>query len=206
MPAKTQIIFQLVSTKPFPCHRPHKMYLNSCWPNPFHGKTIKKCIWTHVNQSHPMRAKTQNVSEFVLTKPLRCQHGHKMYRNSCWPNPSQAREDTKCISSCFDQMPPMPGNAHKRCVELNITCQRGRKLHLNMFWQNRPMRARTQNVLRKTLEDTKYISICIDQTHLKPTRTQNASEHLMTNSNPFQREHNTGSIPELTLPNRTQNT
>jgi hypothetical protein len=48
-------------------------------------------------KTHPMPARTQNVSQLVLPKALPFQRRHKMYLKLCCPNPSHA---TKCISTC----------------------------------------------------------------------------------------------------------
>jgi hypothetical protein len=66
---------------------------------------------TRDDQTHPMTARTQNVSQHVLTKPLIYQPGHKMHLNMYRRNSSNASKDTKCISTCIDQAHPMPAKA-----------------------------------------------------------------------------------------------
>ena len=107
MSPKTLNTSQHVLTKSHPLQREHKMNFNMCrtklsharlntnfWPDPSHASENTKCIPSFVDQTHPMPARTQNVSQHVLTKPLPCQWGHEMYLNLCWPNLSHASEDT----------------------------------------------------------------------------------------------------------------
>ena len=94
--------------------------LKLCWPNPFHAseqikKSIKclpnrpnaikatKCISTCVDQTPHMSTITQKASQIVLTKHLPWQRGQKMYLSARRQNPSQFREDTKCISTRVHQ-------------------------------------------------------------------------------------------------------
>ena len=113
-----------------------------------------------------MPVSTQNISQLMLTKPLPCQRGHKIYLTLCWQNISHAREDTKCSLICVDQGPKMAAWTHK--------------IHLNMRWQNPSHDS----------EDTKCISTCVDQTPPLPVKTHIVSHHLLTKPLPFQRWQN----------------
>jgi hypothetical protein len=95
--------------------RIHKMHLNMWWPNPSYGSDVTKyisacndrtshmpsrtdkCISTCVDPTPLMKARTKNVPNLALTKPLACQLKNKMHLNMCSPNLSHASEDTKCI-------------------------------------------------------------------------------------------------------------
>ena len=121
MSTRTQNAYQLMLTTTIPCQRGHKMFLNLCWPNVslacFDRKCILTCvdqitqkkrahikyILTCVNQTHIMPAKTQNLSQFVLTKPLPFQHGNNMYLNFSCPNASLASDATKFKSTWFEK-------------------------------------------------------------------------------------------------------
>ena len=114
------------------------MYLNLWWTIPYHAceeiKSISKCV----DKTHPMPARTLNVSQLVLINPLSCRwgnkcistcdqqtppmptsiqnasqqnappQGNKISPKMCCPNPSEASEYTKWTSTWFDQTPPMP--------------------------------------------------------------------------------------------------
>jgi hypothetical protein len=101
IPARTPNASQLVLIKTLPCQWGLKMYLNICWPNPSHASEDRKCNSTCVEQTPTMAARTQSVSQHVLTKSLP-QNGHKMHLNLCWPNTTHASENTKWISTCVD--------------------------------------------------------------------------------------------------------
>jgi hypothetical protein len=57
------------------------MHLNMCGPNAHVASDDTKFILSNVDQSSPMPVTTQNVPQYVLTKPLPCQRGHKINRN-----------------------------------------------------------------------------------------------------------------------------
>ena len=70
----------------------------------------------------------------------------------CWPNPSHASEDTKCISTCVDQTPPLVArtqSASQHMLTEFSPCQRGQKMNLAMWWPN----------LSHASEDKKCISL-----------------------------------------------
>ena len=127
-----------------------KLYLNLCWPNLFHISVATKCIITCPH----MPAKTQNVSQHVLTKPLAFQRGHNRHFNTFWQNPSHDTKDKKCFSTCDDETHHMPASKTKyisTCVE-----------------QTYLMPARTKNISQLVLNrhipclwGQKYISTCI---------------------------------------------
>ena len=147
-----------------------------------------------------------------MTKPVLWQREHKMHLKLCWPNPSHASGDTKCISTC---------------VTKRTSQQFGYKMYLNMRWPNHfqksehmmhhnmcYMPANTQTISKYMLtkpvslkeihkihlnlcwpktshssEDKKCISICVDRNpsiHWKTTNvsqlTQNLS-HAKENTN-----------------------
>ena len=104
---RTQNASQLVLTKHHQCHRGHEIHISMCWPNPSNAIEDTKFTSTCVGHHIP------------------CQWAHKTYLNLCWPNtpmlsltenhrniwwinPSNASEDTKCISTWVDQIHPMP--------------------------------------------------------------------------------------------------
>jgi hypothetical protein len=89
MPARTENAFQHVLTKPLPCQLGHKI------------------ISTFVDQTPAMPRRTQNASQHVLTIPIPCQRRQYMHLKMCWPNPSNASEDTKFFSTCVDKTQPM---------------------------------------------------------------------------------------------------
>jgi hypothetical protein len=94
------------------------------------------CISTCVDKTPPMTTRPRNASQQVLTKPLHAFEDKKMYHNSCLPNRSQAREDTKCISQCVKQTPLMPAETQKlsqRVLAKTLPCQPGHKINLNMY-------------------------------------------------------------------------
>jgi hypothetical protein len=108
MPARSQKASQHVSTKTQTCHQEQRKYLKLCWPNLPHACEETKCISTCVDQTPPMQARTQNISQLVLNKPIPCQRGHKMYHILSWLNPSHASEETKYISTCVNQTLHIP--------------------------------------------------------------------------------------------------
>ena len=97
MPARTHIVSQHVLTKTIPCQRGQKNHRNMCWANPSHSSEDKKCISPRFDKAHPMPARTQNVTEIVLTKSIPCQGGKK------------------CFWICIDQTTSMPASTQK-CI------------------------------------------------------------------------------------------
>ena len=152
MTARKENASRHVMTKPLPCQRGHKMYLNKCWPNPSNVSEDS----TYVGQTHPMPARTLHVSQQVMTKHFSFQQRHKMYLNKCWPNPSLVREDKKLFSTCeykTAHMPPRTQNASQLMFPCSL-CQQGHKFNLNMCLP-KPSQAS---------DDTKYNALCVDQT------------------------------------------
>ena len=137
-----------------------------CSPNPPHASDNTKCNSTCVDQITPISAKTQNLSKHLLTKPLWFQRGHKIYLNGCWPNPSLVSKDTKCITTCDDQTPPMPARTID-ASQNSSNASEDTKCISACVDQIPPMSANTQNVsqhvLTKASEDTKCITTCVDQ-------------------------------------------
>ena len=117
MPARTRKASQNVLTKPVPCQREHKIYLNLCWTNLSHGNEDTKYISTCVEQTYLMPGRTQNISQLVLTKPLLCHRGYKMH-----------------LSMCF--MPARKKHLSQLVLKTPIPCQRGHKIYLKLCWSN----------------------------------------------------------------------
>ena len=171
-----------------------------CWTNASNAREDTKCIQTCVVQSHLMSARTQNVSQHVLTELIPCQRGHKINFNMSWANPNHASTDTKCILTWIDQTQPMTAktpNASQHVLPKPLPCQRRHKIYLNTFWQN----------LCYASKDTKYVSTCVDQTpfhaskdtkcigtpvdqtHHIPVRKQTSSQNVLTKPNPCHGRH-----------------
>ena len=146
----------------------------------------------------------------------------KMNINLCWPNPSHASEEIKCISNyvdtkfistCVDQTPPMPArplNVSQHVLTKPLPCYQGHKCISPCVEQTPPMRARTQPppyqrgnqiylnmwcpILYHASEDTKYISTCVHQTPEMPwissciSRCVNLT-HLMPMRTPNTSQH-----------------
>ena len=153
------------------CPRGIKIHLTMSWPNPSHTNKDTKCISTCVWTKHLMTERTENASLHLLTKPIPCQQGHKMYLNLYWSNPSCACVENHCISKSVDQTHPMPvrtkmyinmccpniyhASENTKVISTRVdkthTCQLGHKMHLNMCWQSKP----------HVSHDRKCISTCV---------------------------------------------
>ena len=183
-----------------------KMYLNIWCPNHYHASEDIKCISTCVDQTLLIPARTQNLFQHVLPKPIECQRGLNMYINKCW---CHASEDLICTSKCVDQTHPIPAktqNVSQNMYRPNssnaseiaecLTCHRRHKMFLNMCWPN----------TSHSREYRKWISTCVYQTPHITAKTQNASQHGLTLQ--FQREQKWISAcvkQSPPLPARTQN-
>ena len=155
------------------------MHFDSCWPNPSIANMNTKCVSTCVDQTNPMPVRTQNVSEHVLTQPLKCQRGHKIHLTMCCPIPSYAWEDTKCPSTCVDETRNKPARTQIKSlfeVTKTVPCQQEHKMHLNLCWPN----------LSHASED---ISTCVDQTPLMAATRQNIPQLVLTKPRTCQRCH-----------------
>ena len=97
---------QLVLTKAITWLWVHKIYLNLCWPNPFHAIENSKCISTCIEQTSTMPAKTQNSPQTHQT-PIMLARTQNASQHML-TNPFHARENKKCISTCVDQNHSMP--------------------------------------------------------------------------------------------------
>ena len=93
-------------------------------PNHDNGDT--NFIATCDEQTRPTAERTQNL----LTKLFPCKLGHKLRRNICWPNPSQASEDNKCITKNVEQTQ----NVFQQVLTKPLSCQRGNIIHLKICW------------------------------------------------------------------------
>ena len=181
--ALTENPSQHVFTKPLPWLQKHRMYLNSSCPCQRETKNVSTCVDTNcmytcvvqippmpaVDQPQTMPARTKKAFQHVLTKPLICQRGHKLYLNLIWQNPSQASEDIKCTSSCIDLTPPMTESTHnylELCWPNTSHADKHRKFISTCVDQTIP--AKTQKV---PLSGTKGTSTCFGQTHPIPAGT-----------------------------------
>ena len=107
MTARTHNVSQHVLTNLIICQRGHRMYLNMCWQSPSHASDETKCISTCVDQTPPISETIDNVSQYVLSKLLPCQRGHKTFLIMCWPTPSHISEVRYCIATYVDQILPI---------------------------------------------------------------------------------------------------
>ena len=150
------------------------MHFDSCWPNPSIANMNTKCVSTCVDQTNPMPVRTQNVSEHVLTQPLKCQRGHKIHLTMCCPIPSYAWEDTKCPSTCVDETRNKPFHARDDTKS-----------------KTPPFPVRTRNIFQplNCHRWQKSISTHDDQTTTTPAKTQNVSQLVLTKSLPCLRVH-----------------
>ena len=119
----------------------------------------KKCVWTCVDQTHPMPANTQNVlwDENYLNMywPISFQRAHKMLDNMlipnqvgdkmllsmCWTFPSHSWDDTNRNSTSVDQNHPMPTST---------------KMHLNLCWPNPSKQLMTLNAPQPVIKKPVY--------------------------------------------------
>ena len=155
------------------------MYLNKNRPNPFHASEDTGTTSPWVDQSHPMPARPLNVSQMF------------------WPNTSYAGEYIKCISTRDDQTHPMQArtqksittfvdqthlkaartqNAYQHVLTKLIKCKQGDKMHLNVYWPSSS----------NASERNKCILSCVDHTPSLLAKTQNAYQHVLTKSIPYQ--------------------
>jgi hypothetical protein len=86
-----------------------------------HASKAKNSIATRADINPLVPARTQYVSQLVLTKPLQCWCGHKIYLYHTHHKPARTQnssqheltkqthisDNTKFISNCVDQTPPM---------------------------------------------------------------------------------------------------
>ena len=190
MLARTDNSSQYVLTVPLSCQRGQKLHLNVCWLNRFHSSEEIKWISKCVDQTHPITARTQNVSQFVMTKTLPWQWGHKMHLNLYWPNPSYAIKDTKCNYTSVYLTPPMPARTQSI---LNVCCpntshaSKDTKCNYTSVYLTPPMPVRTQSILnmclpnsKKASEDTECISTCWPNPPIL-ARAENSSKHVLQN-------------------------
>ena len=203
MPARTQNASRHVLTKLIQCQRGQSQYLNMSRPNITHSSLDTKCISTCVDQTNPIPDRTEKASQHVLTKPIPCQLGHKIYlnlcwqrgqkmlQNLCWTKPitwqlgpkiylnkcslylSYASDYNKCISTCVEESLPMPA--------------RTENLPQNVLMKLLPCQQGLKMHLNMCWTNTSHvseqticISTCVDQTHPMPVSTQNASPHAFT--------------------------
>ena len=150
-------------SKPLPCQRGHKIYLNTWLPKISHANKDTKFIITCVDLTVTMLTRTQSSSQYVLTIPIPCQRRHKKY-----------------ISKNFEKshlMPTKTQYATPIAFTKPISCQLRHNIYFNLCWhylsaaswQNFP-----QNLLTRppqVSENGKCILNCVDQTPPTPTRT-----------------------------------
>jgi len=82
MLARKQNASQHVLTKPSQASEVIKCI--STYVHYTHVSVATICIWSRIDQNLSMPARTQNATQHVLTKPIPCQRGLKMYLNMCW--------------------------------------------------------------------------------------------------------------------------
>jgi len=193
-----------VLNNPITCQGEHKMHLILCRLNPSHASKDTKCISSFVEQTHPMPARTQNVSQHVLNNPITCQGEHKMHLILCRLNPSHASKDIKCISRFVEQTHPMPAmtknslsipshaNQDTKCIPTSVEqtpshASEDREFISTCVYQSHPKPARTQKVSLYVLtqpshdrENSKCNTTCVDQTPPLPASSQNAYQHGLT--------------------------
>ena len=151
-----------------------------------------------------MPARTEFPSQHVLTKPLLYQRGHKMYLNRCWPNPSNANEDSRCTLLCYDQTHPMPArtqhvfqhvltkpiplpakiqNASQNVLPNHRPCQRGHKMYLKPLPWQRGHKMNLNMCCPKpsnARQNTKRTSTCVEQIPPLQARIQNSSQNVLS--------------------------
>ena len=136
---------------------------------------------TCIEQSPPMSAwtqnssscATQNLSHLVFSKPLEL----NIYLNKCWPNPSQAREDSTCISTFVDQTHSIQSRTENAIQPVfskpPTPCQRGNQMHISKFWPYSTYASEEIN--------------SVDESHQEPVRKENLSQLALTIPIPCQR-------------------
>ena len=170
--AITQNSSQLALIKPLSCQRGHKMHHNFCWTNPSYAREDTNFVSTCVDQTYPMPASTQNVSQHELNKAIPSHWGHNMYRNICLPNPSDDRDNSKCNKTCW------PNSTHasqmlkcsedtKLVLKKRIPFMQEHKMHLKMWCPKSSQASKVQqNVSQHVLTMT--------------VRSQISSQHVLT--------------------------
>ena len=110
-----------------------------------------------------MPAKTQNVVQLVLTKSIPFKRGRKM----CSINLSNANEDTKCISTCFDQTNPMPARtqkAYQHVLTTHLPCEREHNMKLKSCYPSPCVQRISQLLLTKPITSHRwhnmYLNLC----------------------------------------------
>ena len=167
-------------TKPRLCQRRHKMLVKMCWPYLSQVSEDTKCSSNSIDLNSHIKARTQNVSQHMLTKRISFPWAYKLH-GTCWPNPFHAGEESKCILTCFDKTPSVPTRPQNVSIhELTkrLPCQSGQKMYLMLCW---PIPFHTSG-------DLKCIT-CVDQTDPMPERTQNLSQLVFTKPIPRQQWH-----------------
>ena len=152
--------------------------ISTCWPNLHLAREDNKCTSICVDLSPHMPARIQHVFWHVMNIPNPCQNISQLVVSK----PTHVSKDKKCISTCVHQTTPIPArtqNVSEDVFTPSLKCQRGQKIHLNMWWPN-PTHA---------CEDTKCNSTFVDQINAIRARTQNAPKHMMNKSIPWQWRH-----------------
>ena len=132
--------------------------INKGWPIP----TLKPQLNMSCQNHHvfTMPSRKQNASQLMSTNSSHvcvdtrsvstsvdpCQPGQNMYLNLCWPShsrdvfhnmSSQASGETKCISTCTDQTPPLPArtqNAFQHLLSKPLLFERLHIMYLDFSW------------------------------------------------------------------------
>ena len=165
-------------TKRINCLLRCKRHLNMRWPNPYQKNAHK-------------------ASQHVLKNHNPCQWKHKIYLNVCWPSRIMPKKDKMHLNLCWPKtcqrrhkinldlywlIPPKPAkiqNAYQLLLSKRFPSQRGKKINLNLCWENQ---CHVSGV-------TICILTCVDKTHHMPARTQNLSQHMLIKLLPCQRGH-----------------
>jgi len=115
----------------------------------------------------PMPTRKQNVPHIVLIKappmPARTQYLSQLVLIKT----NHTREETNVSQS--QPMLPTAQIAPQHVFTKSLPCQRRHKMYLKLDKPNSSQAART-----------KYFSICVDQTHSMPSRTQNVSQIVLS--------------------------
>ena len=172
-----------------------------CWSNPTHS-SVDTCPRIH--------ARTQSVSQYVMTqtilcqigqkmflnmclpKPLPCQQGHNVYLNTSWPKTSNAREFGICVSKFVDQIPHEPAkteNDSQNVFTKPLPSQRRHKMQslheLTKFIRCQRGQKMYLNMCwpysSHVSENKKWILTCVDKTPPMQAGKYNISQYGLTN-------------------------
>jgi len=146
-----------------------------------------------------MPARTNMHLNLCLPKPLPCQQPNEMYLKMSWPIPSHDSEDTKCTHHVLNIlfMPVKTQNLSHHSLNKPLPCQRGQKM--NLIMTNSPYASEGHNISHILLTKqrghkiylnqappmparTIFISTCYERTNPMPSRTQNISQPILSDT------------------------